>query len=166
MAINKTLPGPQVVSKRVIANDVLLQNGFGPSFGLTQPANSIIEKIYVRFLTQPSIATGCSIGFEAGTDADIDDIVNQSGDDDASDNILDAGSADPAIIPVNTIFDLTSSTGGGWVGQGLATGDAATETASNLVTEETDIQFRFRLSNHAITDNAKVEVSFVFRVFD
>ena len=45
MAINKTYPGPQVVSKRCIVRDALASSGAGPQFGLMQPANSIIEKI-------------------------------------------------------------------------------------------------------------------------
>lgn len=166
MSINKTLPGPQLVSSRVIAKDVLTQNGFGPTFGLNQPANSVVEKVYIRILKAPSVATGCSIGFEAGTDADIDDIVNQSGDADATDNILDAASDDPGTIPVNTIYDSSTATGFGFVSRDFATGDAATEGATTIVTENTPIQFRFRLSDHAITTNMDAEVSFVFRVFE
>ena len=166
MSINKTLPGPQLVSSRVIAKDVLKQNGFGPTFGLNQPANSVIEKVYIRILKAPSIATGCSIGFEAGTDADIDDIVDQSGNNDASDNILDAATSNPATIPVNTIYDSDTATGFGFVSRDFATGDAATEGATTIVTEDTPIQFRFRLSNHAITTNMDAEVSFIFRVFE
>jgi hypothetical protein len=168
MSINKTLPGPQIVSSRVIARDVLTQNGFGPTFGLNQPANSVVEKVFVRILKAPSIATGCSIGFEAGTDADIDDIVDQDGDADTSDNILDAASDDPGTIPVNTIyqFDSGSAAHFGFVSRDFATGDAATEGATTIVTEDTPIQFRFRLSNHAITTNMDAEVSFIFRVFE
>ena len=166
MSINKTLPGPQIVSSRVIARDVLTQNGFGPTFGLNQPANSVVEKVFVRILKAPSIATGCSIGFEAGTDADINDIVLQSGDNDASDNILDAASDDPGTIPVNTIYDSSTATNFGFVSRDFATGDAATEGATTIVTEDTPIQFRFRLSDHVITTNMDAEVSFVFRVFE
>ena len=166
MAINKTYPGPQLVSKRVLAHDVLSQNGFGPAFGLNQPANSVVERVFVRVLKAPSIATGCSIGFEAGTDADIDDVVNQSGDADASDNILDAASDDPGTIPVNTIYDSSTATNFGFVSRDFATGDAATEGAPPIVTTDTALQFRFRLSDHAITTNMDVEVSFLFRVFE
>ena len=166
MPINKTYPGPQLVSKRVLAHDVLSQNGFGPSFGLNQPANSVVERVFVRVLKAPSIATGCSIGFEAGTDADIDDVVNQSGDADASDNILDAASDDPGTIPVNTIYDSSTAANFGFVSRDFATGDAATEGATTIVTTDTALQFRFRLSNHAITTNMDVEVSFLFRVFE
>jgi hypothetical protein len=168
MPFNKTLAGPQLVSKRVLAHDVLAQDGFGPTFGLTQPANSVVESVFIRVLKAPSIATGCSIGFEAGTDADIDNIVDQSGDDDASDNILDAASDDPATIPVNTIYKIDGAADAhfGFVTRDFATGDAATEGASEIVTENTDIQFRFRLSDHAITTNMDCEVSFTFRVFE
>ena len=165
MPINKTYPGPQLVSKRVLAHDVLSQDGFGPSFGLNQPANSVVERVFVRVLKAPSIATGCSIGFEAGTDADIDDVVNQSGDADASDNILDAASDDPGTIDVNAIFDLTA-TAGGYASAYTANDEANPGIATGFVTEDTELKFRFRLSDHAIATQGKFEVSFVFRVFE
>jgi len=168
MAINKTYPGPQTVSKRMIVTDALTQNGFGPTFGLTQPANSVVETIFIRVLTAPSIATGCSIGFEAGTDADVDNIVDNDGDADTNDNILDAASDDPGTIPVGTIYKIDENAAAhfGFVTRDFATGDAATEGASEIVTEDTELKFRFRLSNHAITTQGKFEVSFVFRVFE
>ena len=48
MAINKTYPGPQIVSRRCIVRDALASSGAGPQFGLMQPANSIIEQAYFR----------------------------------------------------------------------------------------------------------------------
>tara|TARA_R110000851_G_C12730234_1_gene529619 strand:- start:26 stop:523 length:498 start_codon:yes stop_codon:yes gene_type:complete len=165
MPINKTYPGPITVSKRMIVNDALTQDGFGTTFGLTQPANSIVEKVYVRVLTAPVIATGCSLGFEAGTDADVDNVVNQSGDDDASDNILDAASDDPGTIDVNAIFDLTA-TAGGYASAYTANDEANPGIATGFVTEDTELKFRFRLSDHAIATQGKFEVSFVFRVFE
>jgi len=160
MAINKTLPGPQVVSKRVIARDALTGSGAGPQFGLTQPANSIIEKIYVRVLKAPVISEG-DIGIEVGTEtsAPFDNIiVNATGDD----NLLDAGTT----LPVNVLYELTAGTADTtWAGQGLATGDGASETASNLVTVDTDVNFQFTTST-AVSTNGDFEVSFVFRVFE
>ena len=93
MAINKTLPGPEVVSKKCIVHDALASAGAGPQFGLTQPANSIIEKIYVRVLKAPVIAEG-DIGIEVGTETSTpfdNIIVNATGDD----NLLDAGTTLP-----------------------------------------------------------------------
>ena len=168
MAINKTYPGPQIVSKRMIVTDAFIADGFGPTYGVTQPANSVVESVFIRVLEAPEIATGCSIGFEAGTDADIDNVIDQSGDADGSDNILDAASDDPATIPVGTIYkiDENASAHFGFVTRDFATGDAATEGASEIVTEDTQLKFRFRLSNHAVTTQGKFEVSFVFRGFE
>ena len=160
MPFTKTLPGPQLVSKRVIAVDCLTSSAQGPQFGLTQPANSIIEKIYVRVLSAPTIASG-DIGIEVGTETSspFDNIIVNANDDD---NLLDGGTT----LPVNTLYELTGSTADTtWVGQGLATGDTTSESASSIVTEETDINFQFKTST-AVTTNMTAEVSFIFRVFE
>ena len=154
------------MSKKMIVNDALKQNGFGTTFGLEQPANSVVEKVFVRVLEAPVVATGASLGFEAGTDADIDNVINQSGDADATDNLLDAASDDPGTIDVGAIFDLTATNGGYVTGQYTPNDDANPAKASGFVTEDTELKFRFRLSNHAITTQGKFEVSFVFRVFE
>ena len=161
----KSFPGPQVVSKRIITDEALPavgSSGFGAQHGLTQPANSIIEKIYIRVLEAPTIASG-DIGFEAGTQtaSPFNNIIsNTTGDD----NLLDLGTT----LPVNTLFEMTSTNADTtWAGQGLATGDAASETASNLVTEDTEISFHFKTSTNVAADGrGKFEVSFVFRVFE
>ena len=160
MATNKTYPGPQVVSKRCIVRDALSSSGAGPQFGLMQPANSIIEKIYVRVLKAPVIESG-DIGIEVGTEtsAPFDNIiVNATGDD----NLLDAGTT----LPINVLYELTAGTANTtWAGQGLATGDTTSETASNMVTENTAVNFQFTTST-AVSTNGDFEVSFVFRVFE
>ena len=160
MGLTKTYPGPQIVSRRVIARDALASSGAGPQFGLTQPANSIIEKIYVRVLKAPVIGEG-DIGIEVGTETSTpfdNIIVNATGDD----NLLDAGTT----LPINVLYELTAGTANTtWAGQGLATGDTTSETASNLVTVNTDINFQFTTST-AVSTNGDFEVSFVFRVFE
>ena len=166
MAINKTYPGPQVVSRKMIVSDALTQDGFGTTFGLEQPAHSLVEKVFVRVLESPVVATGASIGFEAGTDADVDNIVDNNGDADTNDNILDAASADPGTIPVGVVIDMAGTGGGYLATQYTAPNLAAPAAASGLVTESTELKFRFRLSDHAITTQGKFEVSFVFRVFE
>ena len=163
------LPGNVVVSRRILTSEALEKNGFGPTFGLFQPENSIIESVYVRVVEAPMVASGASLGFEMGTDADIDNIIDQSGDADASDNLLDAASDDPGTLPVGTIFEFKSGVDAhlGWAyTPGFATGDAATESASNISSGDTEVKFRFRLSNHAITTQGKFEVTVNFRVFE
>ena len=160
MAINKTYPGPQIVSKKCVVHDALASAGAGPQFGLMQPANSIIEKIYVRVLKSPVIVSG-DIGIEVGTEtsAPFDNIiVNANGDD----NLLDAGTT----LPLNVLYQLTAGTADTtWAGQGLATGDTTAETLSAIVTENTAVNFQFTTST-AVTTNGSFEVSFVFRVFE
>ena len=90
MPFNKTLPGPQIVSRRVIARDALASAAAGPQFGLTQPANSIIEKIYVRVLKAPVIASG-DIGIEVGTETSAPfEIIRSTSSSDSKDADISA----------------------------------------------------------------------------
>lgn len=156
MATTKVLSGNAVVSNRIISDEVLVEGG-GPIVGLIQPANSIIEKIFLRVIEAPVIASGnimCEIGTESD---DPDNIVADAG---GSDNILDGGTT----LPAGTIFDLTNSTGSTFTSQGLATGNASSETASAMVTDETKIYAKFT-SSTAVTTAGKFELSFTYRVF-
>ena len=156
MATTKVLPGSVLVSNRIISDEVLVKDG-GPVVGTVQPANSIIDKIYLRVIEAPVIASGnimCEIGTESD---DPDNIVADAG---GSDNILDGGTT----LPVGTIFDLTNSTGSTFTSQGLATGDAASETASEIVSKDTKIYAKFT-SSTAVTTAGKFELTFVYRVF-
>lgn len=146
MAINKSYPGPQVVSTRFIVADGLVSSDYTPIYGVHQPANSVLEKIFVRVLEAPTITSG-DIALEVGTESDDpNDII-----DDASDlnNILDGA----ATIVVDTVKDMTSAMTAG--------------VATTLRTQITDINFRLKTST-AVTagSEGKFEVSFVFRVFE
>ena len=157
MDINKTYPGPKIVSTRFVTDEAIV-TGLSPVFGITQPANSLLEKIYVRVLEAPIIATG-DISIEVGTETvSPDNIVVNAAD---KDNLLDGGTT----LPPQTIFDLTNSTGSTWAGLGLAAGDTTSENASKLVTQDTQVYFQFETST-AVDTPGKFEVSFVFRVFE
>jgi len=147
MAINKSYPGPQVVSTRFIVADGLVSSDYTPVYGVHQPANSVLEKIFVRVLEAPTIASG-DIAIEVGTETDgdptniIDDGANLN-------NLLDGGTT----IAVDTVFDMDSA--------------LVSNIETTLRTEVTDINFRLRAST-AVTagSEGKFEVSFVFRVFE
>ena len=152
MAINKSYPGPQVVSKRFIVGEGLTSSDYSPVFSVHQPAYSVLEKVFVRVLEAPTIASG-DIAIEVGTETDgdptniIDDGANLN-------NLLDGGTT----IAVDTVFDMDSA--------------LATNIETTLRTEDTEINFRLR-SSTAVQDDAdgiaqpgKFEVSFVFRVFE
>ena len=146
MAINKSYPGPQLVSTLFIVADGLVSSDYTPIYGVHQPANSVLEKIFVRVLEAPTITSG-DIALEVGTESDDpNDII-----DDASDlnNILDGA----ATIVVDTVKDMTSAMTAG--------------VATTLRTQITDINFRLKTST-AVTagSEGKFEVSFVFRVFE
>jgi hypothetical protein len=157
MGNTKVSPGSVVVANKIVSDEVLVEGG-GPIVGTVQPANSIIDKIFLRVIAAPTIASGnimCEIGTESD---DPDNIVADAG---GSDNILDGGTT----LPVGTIFDLTNSTGSTFTSQGLATGDAASETASALVTVNTPIFAKFT-SSTAVSAAGKFELTFVYRIFE
>jgi hypothetical protein len=156
--MTKVYPGNATVSNRLVTTDALVSAGSSEIMGLMQPANSIIENIYVRVLEAPVIVEG-NIMLEIGTESDDpDNIVADAG---GGDNILDGGTT----LPVGTIFDLTSATGSTFNTYGKATGNAASETASDLVSVDTQIYMKFTTST-AVTTAGKFEVSFVYRVFE
>ena len=157
MAITKAGPGSVVVSNKIVSNEVLVEGG-GPIVGTIQPANSIIDKIFLRVIDAPTITEGnimCEIGTESD---DPDNIVADAAN---GDNILDGGTT----LPPGTIFDLTSATGSNFTSQALATGNAASETASALVTVNTPIFAKFT-SSTAVSAAGKFELTFVYRVFE
>lgn len=151
MALNKKYPGPQVVSTRFIIGDGLVSSDYTPIYGIQQPAYSVLEKVFVRVLEAPTIASG-DIALEVGTESDDpNDIIDDTS---ALNNVLDGATT----IALNTVKDLTTA---------LETGVPTT-----LRTEDTDINFRLKTST-AVQDDAegvaqvgKFEVSFVFRVFE
>ena len=156
--MTKVYPGNATVSNRLVTTEALVSTGSSEIMGLMQPANSIIEKIYVRVLEAPLIATG-NIMLEIGTESDDpDNIVTDVG---GGDNILDGG----VTLPVGTIFDLTSAAGSTFNTYGKATGDLAAETASDIVSVDTQIYMKWTTST-AVTTAGKFEVSFVYRVFE
>ena len=156
--MTKVYPGSVTVSNRLVTTDALVSAGSSEIMGLMQPANSIIENIFVRVLEAPTISSG-NIMLEIGTESDDpDNIVTDAG---GSDNILDGGTT----LPVGTIFDLTSAAGSTFNTYGKATGDASSETASDIVTVDTQIYMKFTTST-AVTTAGKFEVSFVYRVFE
>lgn len=157
MATTKAGPGSVIVSNKIVSNEVLVEGG-GPIVGTIQPANSIIDKIFLRVIDAPTITSG-NIMCEIGTESDDPD--NIVADASGSDNILDGGTT----LPAGTIFDLTNSTGSTFTSQGLATGDAASETASALVTVDTPIFAKFT-SSTAVSAAGKFELTFVYRVFE
>ncbi len=156
--MTKVYPGSVTVSNRLVTTEALVSAGSSEIMGLMQPANSIIENIFVRVLGAPTIASG-NIMLEIGTESDDpDNIVTDAG---GSDNILDGGTT----LPVGTIFDLTSATGSTFNTYGKATGNASSETVSDIVTVDTQIYMKWTTST-AVTTAGKFEVSFVYRVFE
>ena len=157
--MTKVYPGSVTVSNRLVTTEALVSSGSSEIMGLMQPANSIIEKIFVRVLEAPTLGTNGNIMLEVGTESDDpDNIVTDAA---GSDNILDGGTT----LPVGTIFDLTSATGSNFNTYGKATGNASSETASDIVSVDTQIYMKWTTSV-AVTTAGKFEVSFVYRVFE
>lgn len=144
MANNKSYPGPQVVSKRFIVADGLTGSGYTDIYGITQPAYSVLEKVFVRVLAAPEITSG-DIALEVGTESsDPNDIID---DTTALNNVLSGGTT----IAVDTVLDLTT--------------DLESGVPTTLRTDDTQVNFRFNTST-AVSVAGKFEVSFIFRVFE
>jgi len=145
MANNKSYPGPQVVSKRFIVADGLTSSDYTSVYGVTQPAASVLEKVFVRVLEAPTMTSG-DIALEVGTETDGDpnNIIDDSTD---LNNVLDGATT----IAKDTVLDLTS--------------DLESGIPTTLRTDDTQINFRLRAST-AVTVAGKFEVSFIFRVFE
>ena len=156
--MTKVYPGSVTVSNRLVTTEALVSAGSSAILGLEQPANSIIENIFLRVIDAPLIVEGnimLEIGYESD---DPDSLVADAAN---ADNILDGGTT----LLAGTIFDLTSATGSTYVPYGKATGNAASETASLLKLEPTAINMKFTTST-AVTTPGKFEVTFVYRVFE
>jgi hypothetical protein len=159
----KTYPGgAQIVAKKLVTDEALVSAGSSVIMGINQPANSFVEKVYLRVLEAPLISSG-NIMLEVGTESDDpDDFVTDAG---GSDNILDGGTT----LPVNTVYDLTNATGTStFPSPDFATGDGSSETdtaPNTCITEDRGLFLKFTTST-AVTTPGKFEITFVFRVFE
>jgi len=146
MPFNRQLPGPQVVASKFLAHDVLVQNAYSDIFSVHQPAGSVLEKVFVRVIKAPTLGASGSIALEVGTEtADPNNVID---DTTALNNVLSGSTT----IALNTVVDLTS--------------DLESGVPTTFRADETELNFRFKLTNVSVTTNASFEVSFIFRVFE
>jgi hypothetical protein len=153
MANIKALQGSTTQATCVTAE---LTSSGNTDFGLNQPANTIIEEVYVRVAEAPTITSG-DIGLLLGYNSDHTGTEIVSG---GTDCLLDEGTT----LPANTIYKLSNTTGVTFGGN-YATGDAASETANaTYATEAKNIYGRLSCST-AASAVGKFEIHVVFRHF-
>lgn len=134
------------MASKFLAHDVLVKNAYSDIFSVHQPAGSVLEKMFVRVIKAPTVAAGGNIAIEVGTEtSDPNDVID---DTTSLNNIL----ANNTTIALNTVVDLTS--------------DLESGVPTTFRADETELNFRFKLNDVAITTNASFEVSFIFRVFE
>ena len=156
MANIKALQGSTTQATCVTAE---LTSSGNTDFGLNQPANTIIEEVYVRVAEAPTITSG-DIGLLLGYDSDHTGTQIVSG---GTDCLLDGGTT----LPANTVYKLSNTTGVTFISatDGFATGDAASETANaSYATEAKNIYGRLSCST-AASAVGKFEIHVVFRHF-
>lgn len=146
MPFNKTGPGTVIVSNKFMAYDVLKKNAYSDVYGVTQPENSVLERVFVRVLEAPVFAVASNIALEAGTTfSDPSEIINDGG---VLNNVLSSA----LTLAKDTVLELTDQ---------LETG-----VVTDFQSDDREIYFRFKAGNQNVTTAGAFEVSFVYRVFD
>ena len=151
--ISNVYPGPQLASQRLIIKE--LANGDTVPFEFDQPANSTVDGVFVRTLTDLTVASAVDIGLNLGTNSNYQgtDVANDA------DGILDGSDATTSVA--NQVF--TFSVGGG-----------VSETASGTTNGNADITNEQRRLYGEITVGAAevtpvanaIEVSSVYRIYE
>lgn len=151
--VSNKYPGPQLASQRLIIND-LVQNK-NVLFEFEQPANSTIDGVYVRTLTDLTVASAVDIGLNIGTNSNYNgtQVVNDT------DGILDGSAALTSVA--NQVFSFTVGTSVKETASGTTNGSA------DIVNDHRTLYGKVNVGNAAITPvrNA-IEVSIVYRIFE
>ena len=91
MATFKSLQGSVTTATCIVISDAITGSG-NTDFSVDQPANSLVEEVYVRVLEAPTITSG-DIGLTMGyTQSGTEVVGNTTG----VDNLLDGGTTLPA----------------------------------------------------------------------
>lgn len=148
-----TYPGPVVVSNKIIINEAC-SNGANTDFEIDQPANSIIDKVFVRVLGAITVASAVDIGFNLGTDSDHTGTQIVATD---ADGILD--SSDALTVSAGNVFSFTVA-GGGANTPGVTNGTGA------LLSDARTLYGRITTGADDVSGDNQLEVSVVYTIFD
>lgn len=154
MATFKSLQGSVSTATCIVIDDAITGSG-NTDFSVNQPANTLVEEVYVRVLEAPTITSG-DIGLTMGyTQSGSEVVGNTTG----VDNLLDGGTT----LPANTVYKMTGNADTSFAA--FATGDAASETAHAAYKTEATGLFGRIATTTAASAGGKLEIHVVFRHF-
>lgn len=154
MATFKSLQGSTSQAVCILIDDAITGSG-NTDFSVNQPANTLVEEVYVRVVEAPTITSG-DIGLTMGyTQSGTEVVGNSTG----VDNLLDGGTT----LPANTVFKMTGNADTSFAA--FATGDAASETAHAAYKTDATTLFGRIATTTAASAGGKLEVHVVFRYF-
>ena len=147
-------PGCMTSSHKITIKNACKQNT-DTDFEFDQPANSIVDGVFVRVVGAITIGGAADIGFRMGTNSDHTwvDIVA-----DVSNGILDQ--SDSATIATGNVLSFTVARGTGGV-----TDPAATDATGGFTGVARKIFGRIDTPDQAITGDNELEIHVVYRQF-
>jgi hypothetical protein len=151
--ISNVYPGPQLVSQRLIIKE--LANGDVVKFEFDQPANSTVNGVFVRTLTDLTVASAVDIGLNLGTNSNYQgtDVANDT------DGILD-GSDDLTSV-ANQVFSFTVGTNSKETTSGITNGNA------DITNDQRALYGEITVGAADVTPVANaIEVSIVYRIYE
>lgn len=148
-----TTPGCMTSSHKLTIKDACVQDA-NTDFSFEQPANSIVDAVFVRVVGAITIGGATDIGMNIGTDSDHTgtQIVNDA------DGILDGSSSTTVNAGVVLKFAPDSSTGGA-ADSGTTNGTGAFNGSNRRLFG------RISTSNNTITGGNELEIHVVYRHF-
>ena len=142
--------GSGIHCRRLIVTDALTSSD-DTTFEIQQPANSIVDAVFVRVLDDLEIASG-NIGVKVGTQAGGDQVVAAD-----TDNLLASGTD----IPAGTVYSLSVDAGVKF--QAIANGSPS----ASVTTEVRDLHFTLSSSTDVASGgNGRIEFSVAYRIFE
>jgi hypothetical protein len=154
MATFKSLQGSNTQATCILISDALTGSG-NTDFSVNQPANTLVEEVYVRVVEAPTITSG-DIGLTMGYSQSGSEVVgNTSG----VDNLLDQGTT----LPANTVYKMTGNADTTFAA--FATGDGTSETAHAAYKADDTVLYGRIATSTAVSVGGKLEIHVVFRYF-
>jgi len=143
-----------MTSSRAITIKNACKQNTDTDFEFDQPANSIVDGVFVRVVGAITIGGAGDIGFRMGTDSDHTgvDIVA-----DVSNGILDQ--SDNGTVAAGKVFSFTVAATGGVSTPGVTSGTGA------FTGDARKIYGRIDTANQAITGDNELEIHVVYRHF-
>ena len=146
-------PGSMTSSHKITIKNACKQNT-DTDFEFDQPANSIVDGVFVRVVGAITIGGAADVGFRMGTNSDHtgEEIVA-----DVSDGILDQ--SENATVAAGNVLSFTIAETGG------VTAPGATDAAGSFTGVARKLFGRIDTGNQAITGGNELEVHVAYRHF-